>query len=190
MMSQFHGRVIAFTLLLAAGVAFAQGPHPRQRGAARADIGQVDARKVDPAALPAGIRVIHDVRYGDGRLEAFDVYAPPHADNAPVIFIVHGGGWRRGDKSARGVVQNKVAHWVPRGIIVVSVDYPLLPTPPIDQAREFAAKARGFGSRVMVLPEDLSHREINAELGAPSTYTASIDKFLAGLDRALSARLH
>ncbi|MGH8214999.1 MAG: hypothetical protein ACREPZ_04825 [Rhodanobacteraceae bacterium] len=54
----------------------------------------------------------------------------------------------------------------------------------------FAAKARGFESRVVVLPEDLRHREINAELGAPSTYTATVDTFLAGLDRALSARQH
>lgn len=63
--------------------------------------------------------------------------APADARNAPVVFMVHGGGWRRGDKSARGVVQNKVSHWVPRGIIVVSVDYPMLPdTPPLQQAGE------------------------------------------------------
>lgn len=86
--------------------------------------------------MPAGIRILHDVRYGGGALETFDVYAPARAHDAPVIFMVHGGGWRRGNKAARGVVQNKVSHWVPRGFVVVSVDYPMLPdTPPLQQAR-------------------------------------------------------
>lgn len=103
--------------------------------------------RVDPAAWPAGIRIVHDVRYGDESLETFDVYAPVHAKHAPVIFMVHGGGWRIGDKAARSVVQNKVLHWVPRGIIVVSVDYPLLPgTPPLRQA-QFVAKALAAAQR-------------------------------------------
>lgn len=269
-------------------------------------------RMLDPAALPAGIRVIRDVRYGSGPLETFDVYAPSDAHDAPVILMVHGGGWRRGDKRARRVVENKVAHWVPRGFVFVSVDYPLLPgTPPLQQAREigkalaaapraapqwggdarrfvlmghsagahlvslvsaepslataqgalpwlgtvaldsaafdvaaimrarhprlydeafgsdpavwtavsptlqvasrivpflavcssqrpnscvqarrFAEQARRFGSRAHVLPEDLSHGEINAGLGLASDYTRRVDAFLASLDSSLAARLH
>lgn len=263
------------------------------------------------AQLPPGVTILHDVRYGDSARETFDIYAPANAHGAPVIFMVHGGGWRIGDKSARGVVQNKVAHWVPRGIIVVSVDYPMLPdTPPLQQAREvgmalavaqrdamqwggdphkfvlmghsagahlvalisaepalatsqgalpwlgtvaldsaaynvttimqsrhlrlydeafgsdpaawaaaspitqlqteiapflavcssrrsdscgqaqaFAAKARRFGARAEVLPEDLSHREINETLGEPSAYTTAVDRFLASLDPALAVQL-
>jgi len=103
--------------------------------AAAADRG----RQVDPAQLPSGITILRGVRYGDDPGETFDVYAPRDAHAAPVIFMVHGGGWRRGDKAARGVVQNKVAHWVPRGIVVVSVDYPMLPgTRPLQQARDVA----------------------------------------------------
>ena len=37
--------------------------------------------------------------------------------------MVHGGGWRRGDKANPGVVKNKVAHYVPAGYLVVSVNY-------------------------------------------------------------------
>ncbi|HET7929925.1 MAG TPA: alpha/beta hydrolase fold domain-containing protein, partial [Rhodanobacteraceae bacterium] len=59
-----------------------------------------------------------------------------------------------------------------------------------NQARAFAARAQGFGSRVQVLPEDLRHGEINAELGEPSAYTASVDAFLASIDPTLAARLH
>ena len=263
------------------------------------------------AQLPPGITILRDVHYGDGARETFDVYAPANAHGAPVIFMVHGGAWRFGDKSARGVVQNKVAHWVPRGVIVVSVDYPMLPeTPPLQQAREvgmalaaaqrdaprwggdphkfvlmghsagahlvallsaepslatsqgalpwlgtvaldsaaynvatlmqsrhlglydrafgsdpaawaavspiaqlhtgiapflavcssrrpdscsqaqaFAAKARALGTQVEVLPEDLSHEEINATLGEPTAYTAEVDRFLAGLDPVLAMQL-
>ena len=298
---------ITALLLLAsfAGVAQVRGQRWRE-----ARSGQGVERGVDPAALPAGLRILHDMRYGDGPAETFDVYAPAQVRNAPVIFMVHGGGWRRGDKAARNVVQNKVAHWLPHGFIVISVDYPLLPTPPLRQARAvglalavaqraapqwggdphafvlmghsagahlvslisaepalatsqgalpwlgtvaldsaaydltaimqarhlrlydeafgsdpvtwaaasptlqlqseitpflavcssrradsctqangFAAKARSFGARVEVLPEDLQHGEINAQLGVPSDYTAKVDAFLASLDPSLAARL-
>ena len=97
------------------------------------------ARQLDPAQLPPGITILSDVRYGDNAGETLDVYAPRGAHGAPVIFMVHGGGWQRGDKAARRVVQNKVAHWVPCGFIVVSVDYPMLPeVPPLQQARDVA----------------------------------------------------
>jgi hypothetical protein len=42
---------------------------------------------------------------------------------------------------------------------------------------------------VQVLPEDLSHAEINATLGEPSSYTTAVDRFLASLDPALATRL-
>ena len=93
-----------------------------------------------PAApLPAGTRVVRDVAYGPGPLQRFDVYAPVGAHEAPVILMVHGGGWRRGDKAMSNVVANKVAYWVPRGVVVISVNYPMLPdTLPLEQARQVA----------------------------------------------------
>ena len=39
--------------------------------------------------------------------------------------MVHGGAWMLGDKANRGVAANKVARWLPRGVIVVSVNYRL-----------------------------------------------------------------
>lgn len=118
----------------------------RDPGAAAADSGTAVSCADGSAAYPAGTRVLRDVRYGEGGQETFDVYAPAHASHAPVIFMVHGGGWRTGDKAAPGVVQNKVAHWVARGVIVVSVDYPLLPTSPVQQAR-FVARALAAAQR-------------------------------------------
>lgn len=89
--------------------------------------------------LPAGVRVVDDVAYGSDPRQRFDVYAPPHAQHAPVIFLVHGGGWSRGDKAMRNVVQNKVAHWVPQGFVVISTNYRMLPNAaPLQQAQDVA----------------------------------------------------
>lgn len=91
------------------------------------------------AAPQSAMRVLRDVPYGPDARQRFDVYAPGDAKGAPVIFMVHGGGWSAGDKAAGGVVQNKVARWVPRGFIVVSTNYRLLPAAdPVAQARDVA----------------------------------------------------
>jgi len=49
---------------------------------------------------------------------------------------------------------------------------------PCDQAQKFAAKAAALHVDAQVLPQDLSHIEINADLGEPSTYTNAVDAFL------------
>jgi len=94
------------------------------------------------AALPAAAadtRIVRDVAYGPDARQRFDVYAPPEARGAPVIFFVHGGGWAFGDKSNRGVVHNKTARWLPRGFVFVSANYRMLPeADPLEQARDVA----------------------------------------------------
>ena len=90
------------------------------------------------AGAPA-VRLVRDVAYGADPKQRFDVYVPRGARNAPVILMVHGGGWRIGDKRSRGVVGNKVRRWSREGIVVISVNYRLLPgTDPVEQARDVA----------------------------------------------------
>ena len=97
------------------------------------------AQSAPAAPLPAGTRVVRDVAYGSDPRQRFDVYAPAQAHDAPVILMVHGGGWSRGDKAMPNVVANKVAYWVPRGVVIISVDYRMLPdTKPLEQARDVA----------------------------------------------------
>lgn len=256
-----------------------------------------------PFDLPAGAQVERDIAYGPDAAERLDVYRPAHAEKAPVVFMVHGGGWRTGDKGLHRVVKNKVGHWVGQGYLLVSINYPLVPqanplqqadevakamafaqshaaswggdarrfvlmghsagahlvaliaadpsiatrqgaqpwlgTVPLDsaaydvasimqgrhfrlydqafkrdtalwhdaspierlkaapspmllvcssrrqdsceQAQAFAAKANGLGGRVTVLPEDLTHAEINDRLGLPGDYTAAVDRFMKSL---------
>lgn len=66
-----------------------------------------------------------DVAYGKDPAQKLDVYEPPGAVDAPIILMVHGGGWRHGDKAAANVVNNKVSHYLPRGYVFVSTNYRL-----------------------------------------------------------------
>lgn len=89
--------------------------------------------------LPPGVRLLRDVAYGGDPRQRMDVYLPARAEGAPVLFLVHGGGWRHGDKAHGRLVRNKVAHWVGQGVVLVSVNYRMLPDAmPDAQARDVA----------------------------------------------------
>ncbi len=91
---------------------------------------RIDDRRFTPkqsGRIEGDIRVVRDIPYGSDPRQRFDVYSPRHAHNAPVIFMVHGGAWRTGDKGAKAVVDNKVARWVTKGFVLISTNYRLLP---------------------------------------------------------------
>lgn len=85
-----------------------------------------------------------EVAYGSDARQRFDVYLPERPNNAPIIVMVHGGAWVIGNKTLPQVVDNKLARWQPRGAIVVSVGYRLVPLTgarditPLDQADDIA----------------------------------------------------
>jgi len=54
-----------------------------------------------------------------------------------------------------------------------------------EQARGFVEKAKGLGGKASVLPEDLSHEEINRELGAAGKYTESVEEFMRSVGAGL-----
>lgn len=95
--------------------------------------------QMGPFALPAGARVERDLAYGGEPRQRLDVYIPARAKDAPVIFMVHGGGWTRGSKELWRVVKNKVTHWVGKGCLLVSINYRMSPeADPITQAHDVA----------------------------------------------------
>jgi len=57
------------------------------------------------------------------------------------------------------------------------------------QAAAFTARARQLDIRAEVLREDMSHGEINAQLGQNGTYTDAVERFLASLDGTIAAHL-
>lgn len=91
------------------------------------------------AGDPALAKTLANVAYGADPAQRMDIFAPDNARNAPVIFMVHGGGWRRGDKAMSGVAKNKVARWQPRGFVIISTNYRMLPEAnPLAQADDVA----------------------------------------------------
>jgi len=111
------------------------------RRAASAFSGQ--GYRLKPSDLPPDIRLIQDLAYGGDNAQRLDVYLPTAAGSGrPLIVMVHGGAWSMGDKAARGVVENKVKRWVPRGCVLVSLNYRLLPA--ADPLKQAADVARGL----------------------------------------------
>jgi acetyl esterase len=92
--------------------------------------------KLHPMANPErhGVRVEHDLRYGDAQSAPWrklDVYRPSGADPKPIVLYVHGGGFR---------ILSKDTHWVMAlafaraGYLVFNVDYRLAPEHPFPAA--------------------------------------------------------
>jgi len=86
-----------------------------------------------------GSLVSADVAYGPDARQRMDIHRPPKAAKAPIIVMLHGGGWRHGDKAMRAVVNHKAAHWVDHGVLFISVNTRLMPqADPLEQARDLA----------------------------------------------------
>ena len=84
---------------------------------------RASARNAGPAP---GLK---DVAYGPEARQKLDVHLPiatHKSTGAPIVLMVHGGGWCVGDKAAGKVIENKVARWVPKGFVVVSANYPMV----------------------------------------------------------------
>lgn len=137
-------RIFLAMLMLASANPSAIGQTVRERIAARMARDELDdgddERVATGASFGPAVQVVRDVAYGRDDDQRFDVYLPRRGvQNAPVIFMVHGGGWYRGDKAMRAVVANKVAYWVPKGFIFISTNYRMLPqAAPVEQAEDVA----------------------------------------------------
>jgi acetyl esterase/lipase len=90
--------------------------------------------------LPGNMCFQLNIAYGSDPLQKLDVYMPAAgAYKAPVVLMVHGGGWYQGDKMDSSVVWNKAVNWVPTGAVFISINYPLVPkSDPVQQARSVA----------------------------------------------------
>ena len=106
---------------------------------------KAEARRAAESPSPSATRVLRNVAYGQHRQETMDLYLPSRrTQGAPVIFMVHGGAWKIGDKAHTAVVQNKTAHWLPLGLALISVNYPMLPDAPPQAQAAALTKALAF----------------------------------------------
>jgi len=149
-------------------------------------------------ALSGEIKLESDIAYGKSKDQKLDVYYPSiKTKNAPVIFMVHGGAWRVGDKASKAVVKNKVKHWVSKGFVFISTNYRMLPsTDPIKQAEDvkkaflFAKQevykwsgssekiimmGHSAGAHLVSLVATQNHRQIEPWLGTVALDSAAYD---------------
>ena len=107
-------RQAAVLLLLALAAADAPAQALRERLQQAREASRQPAAR--PPELPVGTRVLRDLAYGDDPRQRFDVYLPAKPlDAAPVILVVHGGGWANGNKDNPGLVDGKAGKWLPEG---------------------------------------------------------------------------
>lgn len=91
------------------------------------------------------LKVLKDIQYykgpgADPKLNALDLHLPENQENFPLVFFVHGGGWRAG---AKEIPDGFIKSFARLGIGVASVNYRLSPAVqhPVhiqDVARAFA----------------------------------------------------
>lgn len=82
---------------------------------------------------------IENVAYGEHARNKLDIFSPKTRignEPAPIILMVHGGGWCVGDKALNSTITNKMERWTPMGFLFVSVNYPMV-------ANGFDAYAQG-----------------------------------------------
>jgi arylformamidase len=100
---------------------------------------RLSERRSAKAAAALGGELLADLPYGSHERQRLDVYRPLQASAAPILLMVHGGAWAKGDKRMERVVENKLARWLPKGYLFVSVNYRLLPDArPLQQVEDIA----------------------------------------------------
>ncbi len=88
---------------------------------------QAPDRAAEPFRLPAGVQAELDIAYAGGSpAQKLDLYLPTGIATAPrpAIVVVHGGGWRGGDKQ-RGQWARIPAQYASYGYVAISVNYRL-----------------------------------------------------------------
>lgn len=141
----FMAVLLLLTLPTEANAGFLERYRQRQQQRAAAPENNIvwDDERSDQTGLTrtGAIRKLSDVAYGSHEQQRMDVYLPATVRNAPVILMVHGGGWRRGDKKMRTGRSAKLEHYVTdKGYIFISTNYRLAPEVTLlDEADDVAA---------------------------------------------------
>jgi acetyl esterase/lipase len=78
------------------------------------------------------VEMIRDLPYDEGSnadpvKHRLDLFLPKGKKDFPVLFFVHGGGWRHGDKSFLGLYSTLGMFWARHGVGAVVTNYRLTP---------------------------------------------------------------
>ena len=117
--------VAALAWLTAMGCRGKARPAPFSRASVLAQLGPSHAGVTLPSdALPANVAAFEDLVYArvDNQDLALDLYEPKWLPLAPVVIVVHGGGWERGDRRMERPFAKQLAA---RGLAAATVSYRL-----------------------------------------------------------------
>lgn len=84
-----------------------------------------------------------DVSYGPHERNKIDIYLAKSAQPTPAVFMIHGGGFRNGDKS-RWASDKSTRQLLDGGVSCVAVNYPFLDAMPIQDILRQCARAVQF----------------------------------------------
>ncbi len=136
--------------LLLLGLVSAIGAFPQSREA---------AAPASPPTLPPGVEARLDIAYADvSEAQRLDLYLPTRDSGRPRagIVVVHGGGWRGGDKR-RGQWAAIPAELAGEGYVAISVNYRLSSEAPwpaqIEDVKAAVRWLRAHGAEYRVDPE-------------------------------------
>lgn len=128
--------------------------------------GLAAAGRLHPLADPArhGVEVLRDLSYREGGAveHLLDIWRPLHAARPmPIVFYVHGGGFRFLSKDTHWVMALSFAR---AGYLVFNVSYRLAPRHPFPAAVEDVCEAWGFAvARAAEYGGDLSRVVVSGE---------------------------
>jgi acetyl esterase/lipase len=138
------------------------------------------------------LRPDQTIAYGSDPLQQVDVWkATGLKRKAPLVFFVHGGGWKRGDKQMSSK-SPAAAHFTGQGYAYASTNYRLVPATTVEeQARDIARAMKAVLDRADSLGIDRSRVVITghsagahlvALLGTDEQYLKSAGLSFADLD--------
>lgn len=92
------------------------------------------------SAPAAEYQVHRDLPYAEPKNERqmLDIYTPANAKDRPILFWIHGGGWRRGEKNT---LQKKPLAFTNKGYILVSTAYRFAPQVTVQEMTGDIAKS-------------------------------------------------
>lgn len=97
------------------------------KGSYRHEITRHPSIRMADSTLPTSVQVIRNVLYRttpDGKKLLLDIYRPKRKGKTPqpAVLMVHGGGWRSGDRTHNNTLARKLAA---KGYVCITADYRL-----------------------------------------------------------------
>lgn len=88
-------------------------------------------------------KAFRDLAYAEPKSErrTLDVFAPAEGKDRPVVFWIHGGAWKAGDKKG---VRNKPQVFTDKGVVFVAANYRFVPNVTVKDMAGDIAKAIRF----------------------------------------------